>query len=202
LRSPNTLFGCRVELDVRCIGTEGFERRFGNLFTALFSETQPRRASFRNVHWTFVLLTPDALGSRNSFEVLFRAISQVGDIEIVITSLDFLPRHRWSYLISCDYPSYIEALWHEEEGLLMASTKALFGPSGNWAAIVDEGGSLGVLTRYTIVGGEPPFIDSLISSYGGAKQLREKFLRHLSDSHIQPPMSREAQSSLLSDAGW
>src|SRR5262245_5749732 len=73
------------------IGTEGFERRFGNLFSALFSETQPRRASFRNVHWTFVLLTPDALGSRNSFEVLFRAISQVGDIEIVITSHDFLP---------------------------------------------------------------------------------------------------------------
>jgi hypothetical protein len=181
---------------------DGFERRFGNLFRALFCGVEPRKASFCNLDWRFVLFGSGFFQTPLVFEKFCGASKQVGESELVVTSLNFEPRHRWSCLVSCDYQSYVDALFADEHEVLPAATKAMFGTTGKWAAIIDQGEALHALARYAIVGGVPTFIDTLISSQGGTNRLREKFRTHLNCPYITPPIPSDAQSSLLADADW
>jgi hypothetical protein len=181
---------------------DGFERRFGNLYRALLCGGEPRKASFCNLDWRFVLFGSGFFQSQPVFEKFCWASKQVGESELVVTNLSFEPRHRWSCLTSCDYQSYVDGLFAEEHGVLAAATKAMFGTTGKWAAIIDQGEALHALARYVIVSGVPTFIDTLISSQGGADCLREKFRRHLNCPYITPPIPSDVQSSLLADADW
>jgi hypothetical protein len=180
---------------------DGFKRGFGNLFNTLFCGTAPRKASFRNEHWTYVLMFLSFLQSKTAFQTFCRAPRRVGDTEMVLTNLDWQTPHYWTCVVSCDFESYVAAMSSIELSWLMTPTTAMFGPSGNWGAILDQGGAyLGVFTKYAVVGGEPQFMEELISSQGGMVMMRERFVRFLFDAEF--PVSGELRTSLLSDVGW
>ena len=182
------------------IGAKGFERRFGTLFKALFCGYEPRRASFRNAHWDFVLLYHSFRWNESEFESICRSAHFVGDQEVGETSLQFDPRHRWSCIIDCSYKAHVEAMRDPELGHLMACTKAVFGPSGRWAGVIDEG--MSPIGGYAIFGGEKVFIDELVRGRGGMEKLRKDFLKLLDDPLFATSVSTEFRNSLLSDVGW
>lgn len=184
----------------KSLGVDGFERRFGNLYRVLFCGYEPRKASFRNARWSFVLTYHSFRWNKPEFETICRAAHGVGDDEVVVTSLQFQPRHRWSCVVTCNYKSHVEAMKDRELVHLMGSTKAMFGPSGKWGAIIDEG--MSPVGGYAIFGGEQAFMDEFILSRGGIERLRNDFLKLLDDPSLKAAVPAEFRASLLSDVGW
>jgi hypothetical protein len=119
---------------------------------------------------------------------------------MVVTSLQFQPLHRWSCVLNCTYEAHLEAHRDPELGILMAGSRAMFGPSGGWAAIIDEGMSM--LTGYAIIGGEQSFMNRLIELRGGEERMRESFLRLLDDPEIGKSITPDFRAALLADVGW
>jgi hypothetical protein len=183
------------------LGVEGFERRFGNVYRSIVWDIEVRKQSFHHQDWSFIL-TSSFWNTKTSLEPLYAACKSIGDEEIVMTNLHFGVRHQWSCVMSADYESYLAAMRDREAGLLLADTKAVFGPSGMWAAIIDNGTVLGEPSSYAIWGGVTAFIDELVNSMGGIKLLREWFIGHLNDPLRRTPISKAVQSDLLADAGW
>jgi hypothetical protein len=182
------------------LSTEGFERRYGNVYKSIFRGVEPRRRSFHHQTWSFVL-TSNFWNTTSSLQPLFNACRAVGDEEVVMTNLHFGLRHQWSCIFSTDFDSYLAAMRDEAAGLLLADTKAVFSSSGVWGGIIDNGTAIAD-PSYAIWGGEMPFIDVLVSSMGGAERLREWFISNLNDPSRRTPIPNGVQSDLLADAGW
>ena len=60
------------------LGPKEFERRYGNLFRALFCGGLPRRASFRNTEWHFLLSFYKLHRSELEFDILANAAGSSG----------------------------------------------------------------------------------------------------------------------------
>jgi hypothetical protein len=140
------------------LGPKEFERRYGNIFRALFCGDVPRRASFRNDEWHFLLAFYKLHRSEREFGILAGAARSIGDEEFVITSVELNPAHRWSFVISCDWNSYGAAINSKEAGVLLGLRQFVFGTSGRWGGIIDNS-YLYVNSCHTILGGERDFID-------------------------------------------
>jgi hypothetical protein len=179
-----------------------FEKRFGDLYRSLYRGVEPRRSSFQNQNWSFLLTTRNFLRDKQKFHALRQAASVVQEDEMIITEVQASPFHRWSVVIPYDYDSYSIALGSRESGALLGTNKAILGKLRTFAAIVDEGRQF--ILGYTIFGGENEFIDSWVEALGGVDRIREEFKKSLelpsSWSGLQ--MDEDLKAGLLSDVGW
>jgi hypothetical protein len=179
-----------------------FERRFGDLYRSLYRSVEPRRSSFRNQEWSFLLTTRNFLRDKEKFHALCKAASVVHEDEMIITEVQANPFHRWSVVIPYDYDSYSTALGSKESGALLGTNKAILGGLGTFAAIMDEGRQF--ILGYTIFGGGRKFIDSWVASLGSVDRIREEFKKSLELPHSwsELRMDEDLKAGLLSDVGW
>jgi len=179
-----------------------FESRFGDLYRSLYRGVEPRRSSFQNQKWSFLLTTRNFLRDKEKFHALSRAASVVRENEMIITEVQASPFHRWSVAISYDYDSYSTALGSKESGALLGTNKAILGGLGTFAAIVDEGRQF--VLGYTIFGGVKEFMDSWVESLGNVDRIREEFKKSLElpSSWSGFRMDEDLKAGLLSDVGW
>jgi len=179
-----------------------FERQFCNLYLSLYSGVKPRRSSFCNQEWRFLLTTRNFLRDKGKFQALCEVASVVNEAKIIITEVQESPFHRWSVVIPYDYDSYSTALRSKESGALLGTNKAIFGGHGTFAAIIDEGQQF--ILGYTIFGGVKEFIESWAGSLGGTDSIREEFEKtlELPSSWSKSQIDEDLKVGLLSDVGW
>jgi hypothetical protein len=179
-----------------------FERRFGGLYRSLYCGVKPRRSSFQNHDWPFLLTTRNFLRDREKFHALSKAAAAVHEADVIITEVQESPFHRWSVIIPHDYDCYSTALRSPESGPLLGTNKAIFGGHGTFAAILDDGQQF--ILGYTIFGGVKEFMESWTESLGGVDRIREEFKKSLElpSSWSKSQMDEDLKSGLLSDVGW
>jgi hypothetical protein len=177
-----------------------FEKTVGAVYQQIFSGREARRSSFRNSTWDFALIYRSFRWNKSEFETICRAACSVGDLEMIMTSLQVEPLHRWTCRIRSDYESLIEVMGDRDLGYLAAVNKALWGPSGVWGLITDE--CVAMPLGYAIIGGEKAFMNGFIQSRGGYPKMREDFLRLLDDPWISSHPTSEIGRSLLDEVGW
>jgi len=182
-----------------------FERRFGDLYRSLYCGVEPRRASFQNEEWSFLLTTRNFLRDKEKFQALCKAASVVHENEMIITEVQASPFHRWSVVVPYDYDSCSTALSSKESGALLGTNKAILGGLGKFAAIIDEGQQF--ILGYTIFGGVKEFVDTWVEALGSIARIREEFEEfskslELPSSWSSLRIDEDLKTGLLSEVGW
>lgn len=180
------------------LGQPAFERRFGNLYRSLYRGDEPFTSSFCNASWQFVLKAKSFEWDPDQFNIICNAVKEAGDAEMVWTNLEFAPPRSITCVLPLRYEAYVAAMRNEELGWLYAGRKAIFGPGGSWAAVVDEvtyfaGG-------FALFGGTTRFINELVRLSGGIEKVRHDFVSLLDDPTVV--ISPNLRYRLLNEVGW
>jgi hypothetical protein len=175
-----------------------FDRRLGKQYRAVFVGYATRKTSFTRQDWECALIYKSFRWNSDEYETLRQAITSVGDSQMIITSIQSEPPHRWSCVVSTDRESYLKMSDDPHFAFLPAVNKAMFSPSGKWGILVDEGNTTGL--GYAVVSGEPEFMTALVSARGGSAKMKDDFTRLLNDPFFNG--TAEDKKSLLADANW
>jgi hypothetical protein len=175
-----------------------FDSKLGKQYRTVFVGCATRKASFQRQDWECALIYKSFAWNSNEYEGLRQVISSIGDSKMIITSIQSEPPHRWSCVVSTDRESYLKMLDDPHFAFLPAVNKAIFGPSGKWGILVDEGNSTGL--GYAVIGGEPEFMTALVAARGGRLKMKDDFTRLLNDPFFNA--TAEHKKSLLADANW
>jgi len=177
-----------------------FDSRLGKQYRAVFVGYATRKASFARQDWECALIYKSFRWNSDEYETLRQAITSVGDSQMIVTSIQSEPLHRWSCLVSTDRESYLKMLRDPHFDFLPAVNSAMFSPSGKWGILVNEGNSNSTGLGYAVVSGEPEFMTPLVAARGGWVKMKDDFTRLLSDPFFNA--TAEDKRSLLADANW
>lgn len=183
-------------LSVESLRPDEFEARFGNLFRALYCGAVACRASFVRQDWQFVLLAVELYSLRWDFEPIAAAARHCGDEGFVATDVETEPPHQHTLLLPWDWATVARAL---HPSWLTSFNSAIFGRSGAWAGLCSK-------SDYSILAGEPRFMDPFIAASGGLAQMKARFTEEFSggwhDGAGSARPDEDVIRDLFADIGW
>jgi hypothetical protein len=177
---------------IEILGAAQFEKRFGNLFRAIFCGLTARKQSFCDAGWEAVLLPNGIDLEQRDFDALASAVRQLGDDKLILSDVETLPPHQHARIVQCEHQAFGAARFGS---CLAFVDTVLFSPSGGWGAICNP--------EYTLLAGDSPFVAEFLNKVGGREALRHRFLE-LVDSweNVDRVFEHGFGQRLLLEVGW
>jgi hypothetical protein len=174
---------------VELLGSEQFEKRFGNLFRSVYCGIAARRSSFCNTDWKSVLLRTGLHFDKHNFDAISAGALRVSDSQMILSDIDTLPPHQYARVIFCNWES-LDSGCHGT--CLYTVNTAVFGSSGHWGAICNP--------EYTVLAGVDNFMSEYLRIAGGEDRIRERFREYVDwcEGNLPGMHIRER----LGDIGW